>query len=154
MFNDKLIVTCAASALVTLLVGYIGYIGYAALTAKKYLFRSKVKKLKFYPIKSLPGVEVDHLEIMPSCCGYKTFLDRSWVLLDEENRFMTLRNVPSLYKIKVSLLEDDILLEAHNMPSIKIPNTQPLKKGDLILTTNMWKEEIDGQDCGEKVNSW
>jgi uncharacterized protein YcbX len=126
MLNEKFIFACAAS-LLTLVAGYIGY---AALTAKKYVFRTKIKKLKIFPIKSLPGVEVDHLEIMPSYCKYKNFLDRSWVLVNEENRFLTLRQEPTLYKIKVTLLNDEIQLEAEGMPSIKIPNTQSLKKGN------------------------
>ena len=148
--NDKVILTCAVS-LLTLLVGYVGY---AALTAKKYVSRSKVAKLVIYPIKSLPGVEVDHLDILPSLCKYKNFLDRSWILLDDVNRMITLRNEPLLSKIKITLLENAIGLEADGVGPIKIPVQQPLKKGDRIHTVDIWGQEIDGQDCGEEINSW
>ena len=150
MSNDKVIITCAAS-LLTILVAYVGY---AALTVKKYVPRSKVKRLMIYPIKSLPGIEVDHLEILPSLCKYKSFLDRSWLLVDESNRMVTLRNEPLLSLIKTTLLENAMQLEADNMPAIKIPALQPLKKGDKVHTINVFGQEIDGQDCGEEINGW
>ena len=150
MSNDKVILTCAVS-LLTLLVGYVGYV---ALTAKKYVYRSKIAKLVIYPIKSLPGVQVDHLDILPSWCKYKNFRDRSWILLDDSNRMITLRNEPLLSKIIITLLEDEIRLEADGMPPIKIPNQQPLKKGDLIHTVDIWEQEIAGQDCGKEINDW
>ena len=150
MTNDRIIFTCAAS-LLTLVVGYIGY---AALTAKKYVRRSKITKLLIYPIKSLPGVEVDHLDIRLSTCKYKNFRDRSWILLDAANRMITLRNEPKLAKIMITLLDDAIQLQAEGMPSIKVPLEQPLKKGDLIHTVHIWDEDIDGQDCGAEINGW
>ena len=150
MSNEKLIFTCAAS-LLTLIVGYIGY---TALTAKKYVLRTKIKKLVIYPIKSLPGVEVDHLDILPSMCKYENILDRSWVLLDDANRMITMRNEPLLAKIKTTLFENEICLEADNMPPIKIQAKPPLKKGDRIHTIDVFGQELDGQDCGKEINGW
>ena len=156
MSNDRIIFTCAAS-LLTLVIGYISY---AALTAKKhvkhvkYVGRSIITKLMIYPIKSLPGVEVDHLEIMPSYCRYENFRDRSWILLDDANRMITLRNEPKLAKIQIKLLEDAIRLQAENMPSIEVPVDQPLKKGDRIHTVNIHGHDIDGQECGDEINRW
>lgn len=150
MSNDKVILTCVAS-LLTLIAGYVGY---AALTAKKYVSRSKIAKLVIYPIKSLPGVEVQHLEILPSLCKYKNFRDRSWILLDDANRMITLRNEPLLAKIRITLLENAIRLEAAGMKSIEVPVQQPLKKGDRIHTVDIWGQELDGQDCGQVINGW
>ena len=148
--NDRVILT-GAVCLLSLLVGYVGY---AAFAAKKYVSRSKVAKLFVYPIKSLPGVEVDQLDILPSMCKYKNFFDRSWILLDDANRMITLRNEPLLAKIKVTLLENAIGLEAAGMAPIRIPVEQPLKKGDQIYTVSIWAADIDGQDCGEEINGW
>ena len=150
MPNDRIIFICAAS-LFTLVVGYIGY---AALTTKKYVRRSKIMKLLIYPIKSLPGVEVDHLEIMPSYCRYRNFRDRSWILLDDANRMITLRSEPKMAKIQITLLEDTIRLQAEGMPSIEVPVDQPLKKGDRIHTVNIHGRDVDGQECGDEINRW
>ena len=150
MTNDRIIFTCAAS-LLTLVVGYIGY---AALTAKKYVRRSKITKLLIYPIKSLPGVEVDHLEITSSYCRYKNFRDRSWILLDDANQMITLRSEPKMAKVQITLLEDAIRLQAEGMPSIDVPVDQPLKKGDRIHTVKMHGHDIDGQECDGKINRW
>ena len=150
MSNDRVILTCAAS-LLTLLVGYVGY---AALTAKKYVFRSRVSQLVIYPIKSLPGVRVDHLDILPSLCKYKNFLDRSWLLLDSENRMITLRNEPKLSKIRIVLLDDEMRLEADGMSPVLVPAQPSLKKGDRIHTFDVFGQEMDGQDCGEEINGW
>lgn len=148
--NERVILTCAAS-LLTLLVAYVSY---AALKAKKYVRRTKIAKLVIYPIKSVPGVEVAHLDILRSFCKYKNFLDRSWMLVDDMNRMITLRNEPLLAKIRMRLLDDELCLEADGMPSVRIPTQPQLKKGDRIHTVDVFGQEIDGQDCGEEVNGW
>ena len=68
---------------------------------------------------------------------YGNFYDRSFILIDDSNRTITLRTEPTLCKIKLTLLKDDIQLEADNMSKLLIPSKSPLKKGDLIHTTNM-----------------
>lgn len=126
MINEnKVILTCAASVL-GLIVGYVSYV---TLKARQYVLRSQVRRLMIYPIKSLPGLEVDRIEFNGSLLKYRDFYDRSWVLMDENSRIITLRTEPSLSRIELSALDDALLLKADNMPSIKIPNTQPLKKG-------------------------
>lgn len=150
MTQEKLLLTTAAS-LTALLVGYIGY---SVFKSRKYVLKSKVRKLMLYPIKSLPGVEVDHLEVEKNCLKYKNFLDRSFVLVDHENRFITLRTEPTLAKIKMTLVDDHIQLDAPNMPTLRISNTGSLKKDEIFYSFEVWGEEIDGQDCGKEVTDW
>ena len=59
---------------------------------------------------------------------YKNFKDRSYVLMDDDNRTIGLKTEPLLSKINITLLENDIQLEAPDMPNLKIPNDVPLKR--------------------------
>ncbi len=58
----------------------------------------KVYRLFIYPVKSLGGIEVTAAEILPKGLAH----DRRWMLTDEQNRFLTQRNIPRMALLKLS----------------------------------------------------
>ena len=58
-----------------------------------------VSELFIYPIKSLGGISVSTATI--SDRGFD--FDRRWMLVDENNRFLTQREVPSMALLQVEL---------------------------------------------------
>lgn len=59
----------------------------------------KVTGLYIYPVKSCRGIALTEMKI--TATGPEN--DRRWMLVDEENKFITLRTVPRLAEIKTSL---------------------------------------------------
>ena len=78
----------------------------------------KVSELYVYPIKSLPGVAVKNATVTDR--GFEH--DRRWMLVDENNRFISQREVPELTQLQVSI-GDKGLLVAHKTKndSVTVP---------------------------------
>lgn len=63
-----------------------------------------VSELFIYPIKSLGGISVSAAKISER--GFD--LDRRWMLVDENNRFITQREVPSMALLQVELIPEGL----------------------------------------------
>jgi len=66
---------------------------------------SIVTELNFYPIKSFRGLRANELRLGK----YGVEWDRQWMLVDEENKFLTQRQYPQLAKI--GLMFDEVSIE-------------------------------------------
>ncbi|CAG2100210.1 unnamed protein product [Medioppia subpectinata] len=63
---------------------------------RNYVKAAKIIKLIVYPVKSLPGIEVDEAIITKFGLQSGKFRDRMWLLINDENRFVTQRTEESL----------------------------------------------------------
>ena len=79
-----------------------------------------VSKIIIYPIKSLSGVSLPFAKVTST--GLKN--DRKFMLMSYvEKKMITLREFPSLYNIKVSMINEDVIQldnEKKNQPPILI----------------------------------
>jgi uncharacterized protein YcbX len=57
-----------------------------------------VSQLFIYPVKGLPGITKTESELTPRGLKY----DRRWMLVDENNRFLSQRGLPILTQFNVS----------------------------------------------------
>jgi uncharacterized protein YcbX len=112
-----------------------------------------VSKIIIYPIKSLNGVSLPFANATST--GFK--YDRKFMLMDyAEKKMITLREYPSLYSIKVSLINEDILqLEnvAKNQNPIFIHLNPPYQKSP-IYKINVWDDVIDVQCIDKNIDEW
>lgn len=69
-----------------------------------------VKELYIYPIKSLAGIPVQSAKAEEM--GFEN--DRRWMLIDEENQFITQREHPKLSQFYPKIIEDKIEISHHN----------------------------------------
>ena len=65
-----------------------------------------VKELYLYPIKSLAGIRVESAKAEEM--GFEN--DRRWMLIDEENQFITQRNHPNLSQFYPEIKENKIII--------------------------------------------
>lgn len=112
-----------------------------------------VSKIIIYPIKSLNGVSLPFANATST--GFK--YDRKFMLMDySEKKMITLREYPSLYSIKVSLLNEDILQlenEAKIQHPILIHLNHPYQNGP-IYKVNVWDDVIDVQSVDKMIDEW
>jgi uncharacterized protein YcbX len=66
----------------------------------------QVSELYVYPIKSLGGISLTTAEITDK--GFK--YDRRWLLIDENNRFLSQRELPVMALLKVTIITDGLLV--------------------------------------------
>ena len=76
----------------------------------------RVNQLLIYPIKSCRGVEVDLATV--GTTGFE--LDRRWMLIGDDGRFLSQREHHQLALVRVQLDEDRLRLEAPGLPSLEV----------------------------------
>ena len=64
----------------------------------------KVSQLYIYPIKSLGGIAVSSVNITDR--GFEH--DRRWMLIDDNNRFLSQREIAEMALLQVEVLQDGL----------------------------------------------
>lgn len=103
-------------------------------------------KIWTYPIKGLSPIEVEDILITP--LGLE--LDRKWVLVDDQNRFLSQRDIPALTLFKVARDDQRIIVEYENSTiSWLIDDTD-----HSSLRVSIWKDDIESSGISPLVNEW
>ncbi|MFP3978644.1 MOSC domain-containing protein [Marinobacter sp. KMM 10035] len=102
----------------------------------------KVHSLHVYPVKSLTGIEVSCFEM--DDFGPKG--DRRWMIVDEERRFVTQRELPELAKVSTSLHGGSV--------SIHVPGQGDflLQQTDRELRVLVWRDWVKALEGGSAAS--
>lgn len=113
-----------------------------------------VSKLIIYPVKSLPGVEVDSVEV--TTLGFKVgpFHDRQWLIATKVGGFITQRIEPSLALLSLQLHGEELWINGPEMKTLKVKVTKKIGESDRSLRCRVWGDNINGLDCGEECALW
>ena len=109
---------------------------------------STIKDLYFYPVKSLRGLRTN--EMFFDKQGPR--LDRQWLLVDKENKFLTQRTMPSLAKIGVRMI-DELELELSRSDIGTTEFALEERQGDEF-TVKIWKDEVPAFEVSSEVSDW
>ena len=100
-----------------------------------------------YPVKSLSGIEVQEWEVGKK--GLK--LDRQWMLIDQNGRFLSQRQKPEMALIKPKLIGDAIILTAPDVASISIP----LEADDCQqIDVTIWRDQCRAGQVSADADQW
>jgi uncharacterized protein YcbX len=109
---------------------------------------ARIEQLYFYPIKSFRGVRTSVLTMDQ----LGPLWDRQWLLVDENGRFLTQRQLPELAKIELNFDPDSCLeLAAADAGSIDFGLNEHM--GDLLKVV-VWKAEMLAQEVSGEVSEW
>jgi uncharacterized protein YcbX len=108
-----------------------------------------ISHLFIYPIKSLGGIEKQKVQI--TATGFKH--DRRWMLVDENNMFLTQRTQPQMALLQVGENSSGIFVfhKQHPLQSITIPFAMEYPKK---INVTVWDDVCDALEADEEVNSW
>ncbi len=95
----------------------------------------RIKEMTRHPVKSMTGEKVQHTKVMP----YGLYGDRSHVLLDEKESFLTITQFADLVQYQASFSGSESL-DAYPEPQIVTPNGQKYMWSDLE-----WLKEIESK---------
>ncbi|MBK9733781.1 MAG: MOSC domain-containing protein [Saprospiraceae bacterium] len=105
-----------------------------------------IKELIIYPIKSLAGISVSSSKACEAGFEY----DRRWMLLDEENKFLTQRSATQM-ALFIPAIEDDFI--SINYKSEKISfGINETSEEDIV--TKVWDDVTTTNVVSEHVNNW
>lgn len=103
-----------------------------------------------YPVKSLGGIELNSSDI-----GIRGLLhDRRFLLIDENNRFLTQREFPKMALLQTAIKNDELLVYSQEQPSeILVLQLFPKPPGKNIRV-QIWEDECDAQPVSAKADKW
>ncbi len=113
-----------------------------------------VSQLWIYPIKSMKGISLESVQLEKR--GFK--YDRRWMLVDQDNRFISQRQYPQMALIEPSF-ESDVMdfglsVRAPNMPVLIIPYPdEQIELYDEIEVT-CWDDKVNVNHINTAIDNW
>jgi uncharacterized protein len=109
----------------------------------------QISQLFIYPVKSLSGIAKQSVEITNT--GFKH--DRRWMLVDENNVFLTQRTHPQMALLQTAETEKGIAVfhKQNAQASITIPFENAYSKK---LTVTVWDDICEAVEVDQHLNKW
>ncbi len=104
----------------------------------------RVEQLHIYPVKSLAQVPVRELELD----RYGAKGDRRWMLVDEQGKFLTQRQIPRLALIQAQWDGEGLQVTFPTGRAMHIANPG----ANQCVTVEIWGEQVEVWPCSDKVN--
>ena len=109
-------------------------------------FSAVIAQLYVYPVKSCSGVAVKEAYLTDTGLD----LDRAWMVVDENNAFLTQRELPRMALIQPQLRTDDIVLRAPGMLALHLA----IDKVEAAVQASVWGQEVAAYDMGATAAQW
>lgn len=107
----------------------------------------KLTEIWIYPVKSLGGIRLNKSAVL----GKGLLYDRRYMLVDDNNIFITQRAMPELSLFKLSFHDDGFLI-SHRDKSLVIPFEPSPQKDEATVT--IWGDTVQAWELGESYNKW
>ena len=109
-----------------------------------------VTDLFIYPIKSCAGIRVKSADLWET----GLYLDRLWMVVTEDGRFLTQRTAPRLALVKTALRFESLQLKAPGMLTLDIPvggfDYDPARR----IEVEIFRDRVDAFAESDLVNIW
>lgn len=106
-----------------------------------------LSQIYFYPVKSLAGIQVQNWPVDKNGLMH----DRKWMLIDDQQQFLSQRRLPKMALIKPRIEEDRLILSAPGQRDLSIP-WYPVK-GDNI-EVSIWRDKCIAKTVSDQANHW
>jgi uncharacterized protein len=109
----------------------------------------RVTAMTTYPVKSCAGIALTRARFTPRGLEH----DREYMLVDDDDDFVSQRKVPELALVVPRIGETAITLAAPGMQSIEVPLEIEPDDGQLVVAT-VHEKPVAGQIVGQELNDW
>jgi MOSC domain-containing protein len=104
-----------------------------------------LSEIYIYPVKSFAGIKVDTWNIDEKGLIH----DRKWMLIDDQQQFLSQRKLPRMSMIKTAIDHDRLIISIPEMEDISIPlNPQ---QGEQI-ETYIWRDQCTARLVSERAD--
>ncbi len=109
-----------------------------------------ISQLFIYPVKSLAGFETDEAVVTDRGLQH----DRRWMLVDENNRFLTQREYPQMCLLQTSISGGDLIIyhKHHTSNKIIIPLNNVNDQG--IMQVQVWDDMCEALPVSNEADKW
>lgn len=101
-----------------------------------------VQTLVHYPLKSAQGIVIDKATLGPLGLA----MDRRWVLIDPQGRFVSQRNCPLMGGLQVEAIDQTLRMKWQDQSVTAVANAQD------CLDVSIWADQVQGWGVAESVN--
>ena len=105
-----------------------------------------LSEINIYPIKSLRGISLNEAKIERRGLEF----DRRWMLIDENNRFLTQRDFPKMATLGVEILENSLQISNGNE---KLPVPFEIEN-KLTERVGIWQSKCKAEIYDKSINDW
>lgn len=104
-----------------------------------------ISSLHIYPVKSLKGISLGSVEVNPK--GPE--IDRRYMLVDEQNRFITQRKYPALALVKTAWMEGQLTLFVPGQAPLTIEGSEEGVRRPVVV----WESTCQAIDQGDAAGA-
>ena len=104
-------------------------------------------QLNIYPIKSCKGISIETGQLVERGLQY----DRRWMVVDENNRFISKREQPRLSLVEVTVHSDHLTVTSPGMDELRIPFV-PTNRNPLSVA--IWNDTVSAVEVGSDATAW
>lgn len=106
-----------------------------------------LKQMFIYPVKSLAGIAVERWQVDEKGLLY----DRKWMLIDEEQQFLSQRRLPKMALIKTAITDKQLILSAPNKENLVL-DLHPTD-GEII-PSQIWHDNCPARSVSKEADNW
>ena len=109
----------------------------------------KISGLFVYPIKSLGGIALNKAQVLSRGLEH----DRRWMLVDEQNRFLSQREIPQMALLYVEITPKGLLVMHRHQPEefVAVPFLFDAKE-EAVCT--IWDDECLAEFVDSEIDKW
>ncbi len=106
-----------------------------------------VSELTIYPVKSLRGISLQKSQLTREGLQH----DRRWMVVRDDGRFVTQRDLPALALVETAMEDDGVVLSRSGHGNHKLLfDAAPGKP----VTSKVWKDPVETSDEGDAASAW
>lgn len=106
-----------------------------------------VESLHTYPVKSLQGIDLKSARLGIRGLEY----DRTWMVTDSANQFITQRHYSKMATVQVELTNDQLVLKHPTMSPLHVNLQVPASPTQMAT---IWNDEVTALDEGVTASQW
>jgi uncharacterized protein len=107
---------------------------------------ARIERLFVYPVKSCAGVELQEAVLTETGLD----LDRAWMVVDAEGRFVTQRQLPRMALVRPQMKNLEVILRAPGMLALHLA----IEQVEEPVKVRVWEDEVSAYDMGAVAAQW
>lgn len=108
--------------------------------------KRRVTELWIYPVKSLGGIRISSASVREKGLRH----DRRWMLIDEQGKFLTQRNMPGMALFSMAL-DDELLVVSHQGDQLELPMTWG---AGTSVSARIWNDTVTVTEAPAQYHHW
>ena len=107
----------------------------------------KVTEINIYPVKSTRRIALTESEVLPRGLPW----DRRWMLVDDDGKFITARQYPSLAMVSTEISNDKLVVTDGRREQLYLP-LSPVQRQTTRVT--VWRDSVDAVRASPAADAW